>query len=102
MQQMLPGQSLVDSVHDNPKIKVELASHTDSVGNDAYNLKLSQARAQSCVGYILSKGISEERIYPKGYSKRKPAAPNSLPGGNDNPVGRQLNRRTEFTVIKVE
>ena len=94
--------TLVGILHDNPKIKVELASHTDSVGSDAYNLRLSQARAQSCVDYILSKGISEERIYPKGYGKRKPVAPNSLPGGKDNPAGRQLNRRTEFTVMKIE
>lgn len=94
--------TLVSILHDNPKIKVELASHTDSVGSDTYNLRLSQARAQSCVDYILSKGISDERIYPKGYGKRKPIVPNSLPNGKDNPAGRQLNRRTEFTVMKVE
>lgn len=94
--------TLVSVLHDNPKIKIELASHTDSIGSDAYNIKLSQARAQSCVDYILSKGITEDRIYAKGYGKRKPIAPNSLPNGKDNPAGRQLNRRTEFTVMKTE
>jgi outer membrane protein OmpA-like peptidoglycan-associated protein len=93
---------LVTIMKDNPKIIVELAAHTDSIGTDAYNMKLSQARAQSCVDYIVSSGIEERRIYAKGYGKRKPIAPNSLPNGKDNPEGRQLNRRTEFTVIKTE
>ena len=83
---------------DNPGIKIELASHTDSIGSDAYNLKLSQQRAQSCVNYIISKGIGQDRITAKGYGKSVPVGPNSLPGGKDNPAGRQLNRRTEFTV----
>ena len=93
---------LVKILQDNPKIKVELSSHTDSVGTDLYNIKLSQARAQSCVDYIILRGINENRIYAKGYGKRKPIAPNSFPDGKDNPDGRQLNRRTEFTVTKIE
>ena len=94
--------SLVTIMKDNPKIIVELASHTDSIGSDDYNLKLSQARAQSCVDYIISSGIGEKRIFARGYGKTRPIAPNSLPNGKDNPEGRQLNRRTEFTVIKTE
>jgi len=66
---------LVGILHDNPKIKVELASHNDSLGSDAYNVKLSQARAQSCVDYILSKGISEERIIPKAMAREKQSPP---------------------------
>jgi OOP family OmpA-OmpF porin len=93
---------LVTILKDNPKIKVELSAHTDSVGSDKYNMKLSQARAQSCVDYIIASGIEEARIYAKGYGKRQPIAPNSLPNGKDNPEGRQLNRRTEFKVLKVE
>jgi len=93
---------LVTIMKDNPKIKVELAAHTDSIGNDVYNMTLSQARAQSCVDYIVLSGVDETRIYAKGYGKRKPVAPNSLPNGKDNPEGRQLNRRTEFTVVNVE
>lgn len=94
--------NIVKILKDNPKIKVELASHTDSVGSDAYNIKLSQARAQSCVDYIIQSGVEETRIFAKGYGKSKPIAPNSLPNGKDNPEGRQLNRRTEFTVLKSE
>lgn len=89
-------------MHDNPKIIVELGSHTDSIGSDKYNLKLSQDRAQACVNYIISQGISDKKIFAKGYGKSRPIAPNSLPNGKDNPDGRQLNRRTEFTVIKTE
>jgi outer membrane protein OmpA-like peptidoglycan-associated protein len=90
--------SLVTIMKDNPAIKIELASHTDSIGSDAYNINLSAARAQSCVDYIVSKGIDKDRLSAKGYGKSVPVAPNSLPDGKDNPEGRQLNRRTEFTV----
>jgi OOP family OmpA-OmpF porin len=90
--------ALVVTMQDNPNIKIELASHTDSIGKEAYNLKLSQQRAQSCVDYIISKGVSKDRIVAKGYGKSRPLMPNSLPDGKDNPEGRQLNRRTEFTV----
>ena len=93
---------LLKLLNDNPKMKIELASHTDSVGSDAYNNNLSQMRAQSCVDYITSRGVTTDRIFAKGYGKTKPVAPNSLPDGKDNPDGRQLNRRTEFTVLKVD
>ncbi|GAB3927851.1 OmpA family protein [Mucilaginibacter myungsuensis] len=93
---------LVTIMKDNPNIKVELSAHTDSVGSDAYNNNLSQARAQSCVDYIVSSGVDSTRIFAKGYGKTKPTAPNSLPNGADNPEGRQLNRRTEFMVLKLE
>jgi outer membrane protein OmpA-like peptidoglycan-associated protein len=90
---------VVSIMRDNTGIKIELSSHTDSIGSAAYNMKLSQQRAQSCVDYIISKGIDKERIIARGYGKTIPVAPNSLPNGKDNPVGRQLNRRTEFKVI---
>jgi outer membrane protein OmpA-like peptidoglycan-associated protein/tetratricopeptide (TPR) repeat protein len=93
---------LITIMKDNPKIKVELSAHTDSKGSDAYNYKLSQRRAQACVDYIISMGIDESRIYAKGYGKTRPIAPNTLPNGKDNPEGRQLNRRTEFKVLKLE
>ncbi|MEN0055210.1 MAG: OmpA family protein, partial [Mucilaginibacter sp.] len=73
--------TLVIVLKDNPKIKVELASHTDSIGSDKYNDKLSQERAQACVDYIISKGVEQSRIYAKGYGERKPIAPNALPNG---------------------
>jgi len=93
---------VVTILKDNPKIKIELSAHTDSVGSNRYNNKLSLARAQACVNYIVASGINETRVYAKGYGESKPIAPNSLPNGKDNPMGRQLNRRTEFTVLKLE
>ena len=93
---------LVTILNDNPKLKVELSSHTDSIGSDMYNQQLSQDRAQACVDYIISNSINADRIFAKGYGKLRPIAPNTLPNGKDNPDGRQMNRRTEFTVLKVD
>ncbi|GGH15851.1 OmpA family protein [Mucilaginibacter phyllosphaerae] len=93
---------LATIMKDNPKISIELAAHTDSKGSDKYNMGLSQRRAQACVDYIVSLGIPEGRIYAKGYGESRPIAPNILPNGKDNPDGRQLNRRTEFKVLKLE
>jgi outer membrane protein OmpA-like peptidoglycan-associated protein len=64
-------------------------------------MKLSQARAQSCVDYLIKKGIEKKRMIPMGYGKRKPIAPNSTEDGKDNPEGRALNRRTEFKILKM-
>lgn len=91
---------LVEMLVDNPRIKIELSSHTDNMGPDWFNKKLSLARAQSCVDYVISKGIDKSRIIAKGYGASEPIAPNKLPDGRDNPAGRQLNRRTEFKVLK--
>lgn len=84
---------------ENPRIIVEIASHTDSVSSDEFNLKLSQKRAESVVKYLISKGIEKERLVAKGYGESKPIAPNTNPDGTDNPEGRQKNRRTEFRII---
>jgi OOP family OmpA-OmpF porin len=92
--------TVVQMLNDNPKLTIEMSAHTDSVGSVKYNEKLSQARAQSCVDYLISKGISSERLIAKGYGKSRPIASNSLPNHKDNPEGRQLNRRTEFKVLK--
>ncbi|WP_158266924.1 OmpA family protein [Chitinophaga niastensis] len=92
--------TVADMLKDNPKLTIEMSAHTDSVGSVKYNDKLSQARAQSCVDYLISKGISSNRLIAKGYGKSMPIAPNSLPNHKDNPEGRQLNRRTEFKVLR--
>jgi outer membrane protein OmpA-like peptidoglycan-associated protein len=84
----------------NPTFSIELSSHTDGMGTDAYNMTLSQARAQSCVNYLINKGISRNRMIAKGYGMRNPIAPNKNADGTDNPDGRALNRRTEFRIIK--
>ncbi|BDD11001.1 cell envelope biogenesis protein OmpA [Fulvitalea axinellae] len=92
---------LVDILKDNPKIKIELSSHTDSKGEADYNLDLSQRRAESAVSYIITKGIDPNRIVAKGYGESVPIAANTNPDGSDNPEGRQKNRRTEFKVIDI-
>lgn len=84
---------------ENPRIIVEIASHTDSVSSEEFNFKLSQRRAESVVKYLISKGIEKERLVAKGYGESKPIAPNTNPDGTDNPEGRQKNRRTEFRII---
>ena len=91
---------LVMMLKENPGMVIELAGHTDNKGNDAYNQKLSLARAQKCVDYIVSKGIDASRIIARGYGATQPIAPNNHPDGSDNPEGRKQNRRTEFTILK--
>jgi hypothetical protein len=82
-----------------PKMEIEIGSHTDSKGTNAYNLKLSAARAKSCVDYLVKVGIEPFRMYSKGFGESTPVAPNTTPNGKDNPDGRALNRRTEVKVL---
>ena len=84
---------------DNPDIIVLIASHTDSKGDDAYNVRLSQKRAESVVQYLIKKGIEIERLQAKGYGETIPIAENTNADGSDNPTGRQRNRRTEFKIL---
>ncbi len=92
---------LVQLLIDNPEIKIELGSHTDSIDDNSYNLQLSQRRAESAVRYIVQHGIAPDRIVAKGYGEERPIARNTHPDGTDNPVGRQKNRRTEFKILEV-
>lgn len=92
---------LVELLVDNPEIKIELSSHTDSVDTDEYNMWLSQKRAESAVEYIVRHGIAPDRLVAKGYGESKPIARNTNPDGTDNPEGRQRNRRTEFKILEV-
>ena len=77
----------------NPDLKVELAGHTDNVGNDNYNLKLSSDRAESVRKALIANGIEEMRLTAKGYGATKPMVP------NDSDEHRALNRRTEMIII---
>ena len=63
-------------------------------------MNISEARAKTVVEYLISKGISRSRLMAKGYGEAVPAAENTNADGTDNPEGRQLNRRTEFKVLK--
>jgi outer membrane protein OmpA-like peptidoglycan-associated protein len=78
---------------------IELSAHTDSKGSDKLNQALSEARAKSCVDYLVSKGIDPSRLQYKGYAATHPIAPNTNADGSDNPEGRARNRRTEFKVV---
>lgn len=87
-------------MQENPVIIVEISAHTDAIGSDAANLKLSQERAQNCVDYLIKTlKISPERLVAKGYGETTPIAPNEKEDGSDNPDGRSKNRRTEFMVL---
>ena len=79
---------------DNPEIHLEIAAHTDDVGADAFNLLLSNRRAQSVTSYLVSQGISVARLRSRGYGKSQPLVPNI---SDEN---RALNRRVEMRVIE--
>jgi outer membrane protein OmpA-like peptidoglycan-associated protein len=86
----------------NPNMKVEISGHTDSKGNDDYNQKLSEERAQAVVTRLITNGISTDRMTAKGYGKTMPAAANKKANGSDDPIGRQLNRRVELKITKID
>jgi peptidoglycan-associated lipoprotein len=92
---------LVQLLIDNPEIKIELSSHTDSIDDESYNIQLSQRRAESAVRYMVERGIAPDRMVAKGYGEGKPIARNTNRDGTDNPAGRQRNRRTEFKILEV-
>ncbi|MDQ2769168.1 MAG: OmpA family protein [Bacteroidota bacterium] len=77
---------------ETPALKLEMAGHTDNVGEAAMNQDLSQRRAQAVVAYLTQHGIAAARLAAIGYGESQPVAPNT------SKLGRQLNRRTEFKV----
>jgi outer membrane protein OmpA-like peptidoglycan-associated protein/tetratricopeptide (TPR) repeat protein len=93
---------LVAMLKKYPKIVIELSAHTDSKGSNDLNEKLSDARAKSCVDYLVSQGIESTRLQAKGYAASHPVAPNTNKDGSDNPEGRARNRRTEFKILSRE
>jgi outer membrane protein OmpA-like peptidoglycan-associated protein/tetratricopeptide (TPR) repeat protein len=82
-----------DLMTQNPNLNVEISGHTDNVGNDQANLKLSQDRASVVVDALVKKGIPAKRMIAKGYGKTQPF------GLNETDEQRALNRRTEFKII---
>ncbi len=113
---------LVKTLKDNPHVVIELASHTDSRGEEQFNMELSQKRAQSVVNYLIESGIEQERLVAKGYGETRPRQVdeemsskfpflpegevlteefiNSLPEEEQREAAHQINRRTEFEVIR--
>ncbi len=100
-QKKILDNMLVEMLIANPEIIVEIQSHTDSKGNELFNLKLSQKRAENIINYAISKGIEPERLKAKGFGETSPLAPNENADGSDNPENRAMNRRTEFKIIGV-
>ncbi|WP_299818014.1 OmpA family protein [uncultured Pontibacter sp.] len=89
---------LVQTLKDNPHIRIELSSHTDSRQTHRYNEMLSQLRAQSAVEYIVSKGITRDRLVAKGYGETQLV--NKCSDGVSCPETMHAdNRRTEFKII---
>ena len=78
--------------------RVSVEGHTDSVGSEAANQRLSERRAGSVADELEGNGVSRNRITAKGYGERYPVAPNSSPDGGDNPGGRSKNRRVEVVI----
>lgn len=86
---------------ENPDLTIEIGSHTDSRGSDTYNIKLSQARAQSVVDYLIEKGIAAEKLKAKGYGETSPVN-NCTNGAKCSEDEFQKNRRTTFRVISAK
>ncbi len=115
--------SLAQILKDNPSITVEMSSHTDRVGSDAYNNRLSENRAKSVVDYLISAGIQPARLQWKGYGKSQPKKvtkrvarlyPQFKEGQvlheefvntlseEEREAADQINRRTEFKVTSTD
>ncbi len=115
-------QGLIQTLDENPRIVVELASHTDSRDSHERNDLLSQKRAQSVVDYLVLRGIDGDRLVAKGYGERTPRKMTkeltregftfkegdvlteeyitALPSVEEQEVAHQLNRRTDFSVLR--
>ena len=90
---MVELDKLVALLNDNPKLKIQIDGHTDNIGQPKDNLLLSNNRAKAVVDYLVSKGISPQRLTYKGFGAQKPVADNSTENG------RAMNRRTALSVI---
>lgn len=84
---------LVELMKANPKMRVEIAGHTDNQGTREHNVTLSRNRAKAVYDYLISKGVKADRMRYKGYGFDQPVA------SNDTPEGRAQNRRTEFKIV---
>ena len=88
---------------DNPQLVIELKANTDSRGGDDYNLKLSQRRADSAVGYLVRRGIDPARMVPKGYGETNLLILDDviaqLASEEEREAAHQANRRTEFSIL---
>jgi peptidoglycan-associated lipoprotein len=121
---MVSLDKLVETLMDNPNVTIELMSHTDSRDTEVYNQDLSQKRAQVVVQYLIEKGIETERLTARGYGESSPKIVdpptasqnpflktgsslseqyiNSLSNDEQKEIAHQINRRTEFKVLRTD
>lgn len=83
---------LVDIMKKNPTLEIEIGGHTDNVGEEDYNMDLSNRRAKAVYSYLVGRGVDKDRVSAIGYGEAKPIEK------NDTPEGRQKNRRVELTI----
>jgi outer membrane protein OmpA-like peptidoglycan-associated protein len=81
-------------MRENPSIRVEVQGHTDNIGADDANMKLSVRRAEAVKAYVVKNGISADRVETRGFGEARPI------DSNDTDLGRARNRRIEFVVVK--
>jgi len=86
----------IEFLKNNPKVEIEVAGHTDNMGSDEFNLRLSKARAKTVADYLTSNGVDISRISSKGFGESNPVAFNTTD------EGRARNRRVEFKVLKTD
>ncbi len=91
-------QRLAEMLRQNPDIRIQLGSHTDCRGDEAYNQTLSQKRAQSAVNYLIGLGIDSARLTAVGYGESQPAV--NCPCNRCSEAEHQANRRTTFRIIE--
>ena len=87
-------QQAINVLKEYPSLRVEIIGHTDDTGDRTYNLGLSERRAESVRNYMIGKGIDASRIEARGAGPDQPLVPNDQPGG------RQKNRRIEFRILQ--
>ena len=92
-------QKVIAAMEKYPSLKLKVNSHTDSRGKDAYNLWLSQKRAESTVGYMVSKGIAPDRLEGEGFGETK-LINRCANGVNCTAKEHELNRRSEFIIME--
>lgn len=93
-QSRLELEKAIELMRVNPTMVIEVGGHTDNVGDDTSNMKLSHERARAVREYLIGGGISSERVQAKGYGELNPVA------SNDTEEGRKANRRTEFIILE--
>ncbi len=89
-------QNVIEYMDENPEVRLEVQGHADIIGPQGYNLQLSESRAKAVKKYLVSKGITAERLSTKGFGVSRPVAPNKTK------AGRAKNRRIEFMPIQYE